>query len=264
MHISPSPSPLADRRSPDVPLVISTVKTSVNIILDLLFLSTFRVTNGPVNVNRQAIIRLSCDAAGALSGATFFLYASGLLPFRGWNSRKPNLGGLKLMAKPGSYTFTESAVRNALYMWLVSGIVSLGSDYATAWAIFNTIRWGLVMVPVYALEATSSTFVGHAWGVFKSRFPRRATWQDLLMITRPALLSIAIALIVEVPLCLIMSFVTARPFAYYLSQSNEVADITAYMWKTIDWCYIFYAMATMTASILLATRPRWYVPRLAY
>lgn len=31
------------------------------------------------------------------------------------------------------------------------------------------------------------------------------------------------------------------------------------MWRTIDWCYIFYALSTQLATILLATRPRWYL-----
>lgn len=31
------------------------------------------------------------------------------------------------------------------------------------------------------------------------------------------------------------------------------------MWQTIDWCYIFYALSTQLATILLATRPRWYL-----
>lgn len=30
------------------------------------------------------------------------------------------------------------------------------------------MRWGLVMVPVQALEATSLAFVGHAWGVWRT------------------------------------------------------------------------------------------------
>jgi hypothetical protein len=56
-----------------------------------------------------------------------------------------------------------------------------------------------------------------------------------------------------------MTFATARPFAYYLSQSDAVADITTYMWRSIDWCYIFYAVSTQMATILLATKPRWYL-----
>ena len=31
------------------------------------------------------------------------------------------------------------------------------------------------------------------------------------------------------------------------------------MWKDIDWCYIFYALSTQLATVLLATRPRWYL-----
>jgi hypothetical protein len=48
-------------------------------------------------------------------------------------------------------------------------------------------------------------------------------------------------------------------FSYYLSSSHPVSVITAKMWRTIDWCYIFYALSTQLAAILLATRPRWYL-----
>lgn len=238
------------------------MKTAVNIILDVLFVSTYRVSKGTATIKVQGIIRLCCDASGALAGLLYFIHISGLLPFRRFeagDTRKPNFAGLILMAKPGSYTFAESAVRNALYMWLVAGIVTLGNDYTTAFNIFNAIRWGLVMVPVQSLEVTSLTFVGHAWGAFKARARRYATNYDLLLIIRPAVLSSLIALAVEVPLCLLMSFKTAYPFALYISNSATVARITAHMWRTIDWCYIFYAVTTQLAAILLASRPRWYL-----
>lgn len=67
------------------------------------------------------------------------------------------------------------------------------------------------------------------------------------------------ALAVEVPMCLFLSFYGARRFAHYITGSWEVARITAKMWRTIDWCYIFYAVSTQLATILLATRPRWYL-----
>lgn len=44
---------------------------------------------------------------------------------------KPSLGCLKVLARPAVYTFIESLVRNAIYLWLVSGIVAMGRDYAT-------------------------------------------------------------------------------------------------------------------------------------
>jgi hypothetical protein len=81
----------------------------------------------------------------------------------------------------------------------------------------------------------------------------------LVVIINPALLSCLIALVIEVPLCLFMSFYGAERFALYLSASAPVAQITEKMWKTIDWCYIFYALSTQLATILLATRPRWYL-----
>jgi len=76
---------------------------------------------------------------------------------------RPSFQALRILIRPGFLTFLESAIRDTLYLWLISGIISMGSDYATAWGVFNTIRWGLIMVPVQALEASSLTFVAHAW-----------------------------------------------------------------------------------------------------
>ncbi|TLD12296.1 uncharacterized protein PgNI_02727, partial [Pyricularia grisea] len=72
------------------------------------------------------------------------------------------------------------------------------------------------------------------------------------------LIFLAIAFAIKVPVCLFLTYFGVRPFARYLSGFDEVADVTAIMWRTIDWCYIFYAMFTMLATILLTTRPKWY------
>jgi hypothetical protein len=141
----------------------------------------------------------------------------------------------------------------------------MGPTYATAWGVFNTIRWGLVMVPVQALEATTLAFVGHAWGAWRraigtdTRKPGRTPLTTVLGIVRPALVSVGLALAVEVPLAIFLSVWGARPFARYLGGSDEVADVTAYMWRSIDWCYVFYAASTQLAAVLLATRPKWYL-----
>ncbi len=155
----------------------------------------------------------------------------------------------------------------------------MGQAYATAWGVFNTIRWGLIMVPVNALEATSNTFVGHRWGIYQSSKPTqssRASISDIrcnwslyvlpllfandisLVITAPALRSVVIVLLVECPMCIALSIRGAGPFARYLSNSDEVAAITAMMWKSIDWCYICYGVSTQLATILLATQTQWY------
>jgi hypothetical protein len=117
-----------------------------------------------------------------------------------------------------------------------------------------------------ALEATTLTFVGHSWGALrasivgvsrsaKSQVTRRQLWN----VIRWVLYSVVIVLMVEIPLCLIMSFAGAEPFARYLSGSEEVARITARMWRTIDWCYIMYGVSTQLAAILVSTRPTWYL-----
>lgn len=110
------------------------------------------------------------------------------------------------------------------------------------------------MVPVQALEATSCTFIGHSWGYWRARAGLnnrrpKASWRDIIgqslsprsnnesstersqEITRPALTSVCIALCVEIPVCVFFAVWGARSFAYWLSASDAVADITAYMWK---------------------------------
>ncbi|KAJ6787768.1 hypothetical protein PWT90_06454 [Aphanocladium album] len=254
---------------PNVPLVISSTKFAINICLDLLLISPFHVGSHTPTITMQAGILLTCNLVSSLVGLTYFIRRN-TQPFlqsrQGltWTAIRPSFAAFLVLLRPSLFTFSESAVRNALYLWLVTNIVAMGQTYATAWGIFNTIRWGLVMVPVLALEQSSLAFTGHAWGAFRQRIGT-STLQPvvelgiLLPIIRPALVSVVLALLVELPFCLFLSFFGARPFARYLSGSDDVAVVAAMMWRTIDWCYIFYAISTQLATVLLATRPRWYL-----
>jgi Na+-driven multidrug efflux pump len=138
---------------PDVPLIISSTKFIINILLDMIIISTFHVGSFTPTVNTQALIRMACDLTSALSGLVYLIYITRKLSLQ----RVPHLislESLKVLARPGIWTFLESALRNSIYLWLISGIVAMGSDYATAWGVFNTIRWGIVMVPVQACKTT--------------------------------------------------------------------------------------------------------------
>ncbi|KAL8284029.1 hypothetical protein RQP46_005142 [Phenoliferia psychrophenolica] len=248
---------------PDIPLIISTVKVLLQIFLDLALISNVHVRGVKPSIAIQATIRLVCDLTGAFVGLAYFLYMAHA-SLRWKPEARPQLTSLKILAVPGIPTFTEGAVRNAIYLYLVHNVVSMGQDYATAWGVFNTIRWGLIMVPVQALEATANAFVGHQWGAYLAErqdpdVDMRPGWGDVFFVMIPALKSTAIAVLVEVPLCLILSFAAARPFAKYLSDSDEVAMIVQRMWKSIDWCYIMYGVSTCLATVLLATKPRWYL-----
>lgn len=159
---------------PDIPLIINSTKFAINIVLDFLIISKFHVGGVKPTVNLQASIRLACDMTSAFVGLLYFIYATSLRKSLRPNQEsrrlkevRPTLQAFAVLARPGFITFLESAIRNALYLWLVSGIVSMGEEYATAWSIFTTIRWGLVMVPVQTMEATSLAFTGHAWGQWR-------------------------------------------------------------------------------------------------
>ena len=156
---------------PDVPLVISSTKVVVNIVLDLLLISRFHVGSHTPSINTQAWVRMSCDLIAAACGFFYFLFISARLLKADPDSigrARPSLRSLRVLVPPGIWTFFESALRNAIYLWLISGIVSMGSDYATAWGVFNTIRWGVIMVPISSLEQSTLAFVGHSWGKWRA------------------------------------------------------------------------------------------------
>ena len=256
---------------PDVPLIISSVKFAVNIILDLLIISKYHVGGITPTVNMQAGISLTCSLTSAFAGLLYFVYTTSYSssspfhrnPANTSDKTTPSLPALLTLIKPGAIFFLESAIRNALYLWLVAGIVGLGATYATAWGVFSTIRWGVIMVPVMALEATTLTFIGHSWGAFRATLPHvakpRVPIPQIWGLVRWAFYAVAVVLLVEVPLCLSMSFAGAESFARYLSGDGEVARITARMWRTVDWCYVLYGVSTQLAAMLVATRPRWYL-----
>ncbi|PHH90499.1 hypothetical protein CDD83_3494 [Cordyceps sp. RAO-2017] len=250
---------------PDVPLAFSCVKFATNIVLDMLLISTFRVSSAEPTVNMQAAIQLACNLTSAFVVLLYFLLSNrGRTGVERHGSTAPALPALMILLRPGITTLIESAVRNALYLWLVSNIISMGATYATAWGVFNTIRWGLIMIPVSALEATTLTFVGHNWGRWRRETGRttvrpRASLQSLYRISRPAFVSVALALAFEVPICILMSLVGVRPFARYISGSDETAVVTERMWRTMDWCYVIFAATTQLSAVLLATRPKLYL-----
>lgn len=161
---------------PDIPLIISSAKFVINIVLDFLVISKFHVGSTKPTANLQASIRLACDMTSAFVGLGYFIYMMSIRKLsrtmqesRILKEVRPSMRALGVLARPGFITFLESAIRNALYLWLISGIVSMGSEYATAWSVFTTIRWGLVMVPVQTMEATSLAFTGHVWGQWRRK-----------------------------------------------------------------------------------------------
>lgn len=133
--------------NPDVPLLIATISVAANIVLDLPIISKFHVGSWTPTIIDQALIRMTCDITSALVGLVYFAFIARRLRRHGGSitgsvvDRKILfIRSIKTMASTSTYTFVESAIRNALYLWLVSSIISLGENYGTAWGVFNTIR----------------------------------------------------------------------------------------------------------------------------
>jgi Na+-driven multidrug efflux pump len=125
---------------PGVPLIISSIKFAISITLDLIIISKFRVGSITPTVNMQAGISLACNLTSAFTGLAYFVYTTSFiskLPVHNDISipipkTTTSLLALFTLSKPGAIFFRESAIRNAPYLWLVHGIVGMGSDYATA------------------------------------------------------------------------------------------------------------------------------------
>lgn len=130
------------------------------------------------------------------------------------------------------------------------GIFSTGLIYATACGVFNTIRWGIVMVLVQALEALTLTG-GLCLGAVESRSRIRSEMvQDLRegplqydtinlvfpMLTTPSHHEIYLV-VMRCRSCrrsslLHLSFsLGIGGFALYLLGSEPVAATTQYMWR---------------------------------
>ncbi|QBZ53513.1 hypothetical protein PoMZ_09199 [Pyricularia oryzae] len=114
---------------PDVPLIINSVKFAVNIILDLLLISKIHVGSHEPTVNMQAGIQLACNLASAFIGLAYFLWRNAVQygkerenSSQEWTAIKPHAGALPILLHPGILNFIESAIRNALYLWLLVSI----------------------------------------------------------------------------------------------------------------------------------------------
>lgn len=121
------------------------------------------------------------------------------------------------------------------------------------------------MVPSNALEGASATFVGHNWGIFRAKHPLRSVlgprmpFKQLYPIVRHALYSVGIVFVVEIILLIMMAAGVAYPYAYYLSEDEEVASLAATMWRTMDWTYILFTVGVQLNTILLASIPWTYL-----
>jgi len=60
----------------DIPLLISSTKFFINIILDMLIISKFHVGSFKPTVNMQAIIQLCCNMSSAVIGLVYFIYCT--------------------------------------------------------------------------------------------------------------------------------------------------------------------------------------------
>ncbi|RYP35331.1 hypothetical protein DL768_010999 [Monosporascus sp. mg162] len=211
-----------------VPAKVS-ARFAANIALDLLFVSRFRVASFRPTVNAQGAVRLACDVASASTRVACFL----------WRAGRGASGGSDGSDGSGSSDTTAPSLR-ALGILVHPGALAP-----------RVARAGRDDASVHLTRLRQAETPGPGW--------RDADGGGSRYSLKPAAKSLSIALVFEISPCIFLSPFGARPLARYPSGIDAVADVTAYMWRTIDWCYILYAMSTLLAGVLLATRPKWYL-----
>lgn len=105
-------------------------------MLDLLTISKFHARARIPTTIDQTLIGVACEMSSAIAGLGYSFYMARKMQRQSGNSEEnqalPTVKAIKVLARPAAYTFTESALRNALYLWLVSRMISLGESYGTA------------------------------------------------------------------------------------------------------------------------------------
>jgi hypothetical protein len=109
---------------PDVPLLISSIKFAVNIMLELILISQFHVQSERPSVNTQASIRLTNGMASVSMGLLHFIH---ICSFRGFiTSKRDSSGDARLRkSKP---SFTVPLDRRPCSFWCFN-------SYAWSWPI---------------------------------------------------------------------------------------------------------------------------------
>lgn len=161
---------------PEIPFYVSICKFVLNLILDVTIMSQFHTLLHKPSMVNQAITQMVCNLVSATVGLCCFVaIIRGFLKNDKEKSRaRPCYSSLKTLATHGFWTLTESALRQSVSMWLMNGLVAaMGPDNFIAWTTFNTIRSGILTVPLQALEASTLTFIGHAWGEWRGNRPKK-------------------------------------------------------------------------------------------
>ncbi|KAJ5377284.1 uncharacterized protein N7496_004693 [Penicillium cataractarum] len=118
--------------NPDVPLIFSSAKFVINIVLDFLVISKFHVTKQNPTIVSQAVVRLVCDIVSVVAGLLYFSLMVARKVQKEPDGREHlsiGFSAFMTLLKPSVYTFTEFAIRNAIYLWymLPLGVFSIRS-----------------------------------------------------------------------------------------------------------------------------------------
>ncbi|KAF9053447.1 hypothetical protein BJ165DRAFT_1340079, partial [Panaeolus papilionaceus] len=161
----------------------------------------------------------------------------------------------------GQWTFLESAMRNAVYMWQMHDITSLGLEYALVWATFGVVRRITVDIPVRSLELTTNTFVGNNWRVYLERKKTGSrdltSWCEIRELTSPALKSTIVALLLTVPLVIWVTLAGAKQIAR-LYGNEDVASMVAEMWTVVGVGVVLWSASVQMGSVMMVVAPTWY------
>lgn len=186
---------------PDVPLVMSAVAFTGNVLFD--YLLRHRANNAdyvPWEIAQG--ISFGVSALSTVVGLAYLLWT-----FRSGNGAiiqresRPSFKALKVLALSGLPFVIDSLTRNLFQQAGFYSSIITGARYY-GWGIFETFRRGVEDAVPDALQYTSLAFIGHAWGEWRKRSQAdkvqpRARRADLQGLSSPIHFTLKLSLIVQ-------------------------------------------------------------------
>ncbi|KAG4075165.1 hypothetical protein HA402_006182 [Bradysia odoriphaga] len=142
--------------------------------------------------------------------------------------------------------FADSIVRNFFYFFVTLKFINhLGKDISGAWNLFNSIIWGIILLPAFAVANLIRVQIGHQCS--------KSTIKKVIKEGGICLMAWMIVMIV-------VTGTVWSTLASFFSKSNQkIALISENMLHDMGWVFVIFAYNNAVNSFFLATGKAEYI-----
>lgn len=142
--------------------------------------------------------------------------------------------------------FADSIVRNFFYFFVTLKFINhLGKDVSAAWSLFNSIIWGIILLPAFAVANFIRVRIGHNRS--------KSTIKEVIRESGKCLLAWTIIMVV-------VTGIVWSTLASFFSKSNQtVAILSENMLHDMGWVFVIFAYNNAVNSFFLAVGQAEYI-----